>query len=155
MEVLNVLSRGRFQFITVFGFAALGGAFYYFNYYAPEQKQTKEDVERKQRIVEMDERLVKANEKLTAVRSAFGSKAIRDVQQKEKFNEDLNKVSKKYELVRDRKVTEEPNFSDSIYKELRKECEDIMDELDKLEEKLKDLSSRYPGSADSRYPVIC
>jgi serine/threonine protein phosphatase PrpC/flagellar basal body-associated protein FliL len=137
------------------GVAALGGAFYYFNYYAPEQKQTKEEAERKQRIVEMDERLVKANEKLTAVRSAFGSKPIRDVQQKEKFSEDLNKVSKKYEQVRDRKVTEESTYSKSVHEELRKECDDIMEELGKLEEKLKELSSRSPVYADSRYPVTC
>jgi protein phosphatase len=137
------------------GLAALGGAFYYFNYYVPEQKQTKDEIERKQRVVEMDDRLVKANEKLTAVRSAFGSKEIRDIQKKEKFTEDLNKVSKKFEQVRERKASEESKLSEDVYKELRKECDDLMDELNKLEEKLKDLSSRLPGSADSRYPVTC
>jgi hypothetical protein len=137
------------------GLAALGGTFYYIKYYAPEQEQTQAEAERKQRVAEMDGRLAKANEKLTAVRSAFSSKIIPDPQKKEKFTEDLNKVSKKYEQVRDRKASEELNFSESVFKELRKECDDIMDELDKLEEKLKDLSSRSPGTADSRYPVTC
>jgi serine/threonine protein kinase len=122
-----------------FGVPALG-TLYYIHYYVPEQEHSQEEMQRKQRIEEMDAHLVKANEKLATVRAVFGNKVISDPQRKEKFTEDLNKVSKKYEQVRERKASEEATFSVSIFNELRKECDDIMDELDKLEEKLRDIT---------------
>lgn len=143
------------------GLLALGGTLAYLKYQGyqrqleRERREQEEVTRRTQRHTELESLLGSIKQRLDAVSTRLSTRDIRDPKQKKDLNDDLQKITKSHQQLQNDNQDHAGELTEKIFNKLKKECQDLEQEISKLESKINQLSDLSPTSNDSRFPVTC